>query len=238
MRAKTIPKILCFLMLVGTLAACSDLLKNAPASTPVEEQSTPVEESIPSSVNVYLAPLFVSAGAPVPKDWLTLESPELGIQFRLPPQPGEITYEYNDWPEREGDPTGTLVEWIVAEGETGTIVACESVDMQVGRGTGPFDITRWFFDGKLQKFTTVYAGAHHCQARVEPLRIVPRVDGLQGIIYNPPADCLEVPVSGTSAVLSLPEGYLPKIKVISFYFANQESLDEIEAVLKSVTFTK
>jgi hypothetical protein len=35
--------------------------------------------------------------------------------------------------------------------------------------------------------------------------------------------------------LSLPDGYLPKIKVISFYFPDPVSLDEIEMVLNSVS---
>jgi hypothetical protein len=237
MSAKIVPKILCSMVLAGMLAACSALQKKAPYSTPVEGQSTPVQKPTPTSINVYLAPLFVSAERPIPEDWLRLDSPELGIQFRFPPLPGEIYYEYNNWPEREGDPTGILVEWQFTLGEYGkfTFAACESVDMQVGRERTYTDITSVFFDETLQKYIVTYPLQR--QAEIQPLRIVTRSDGLQGIIFTPRA-LFEADVVGTLAVLSLPEGYLPKIKVISFYFANQESLDEIEAVLKSVSFTK
>jgi hypothetical protein len=115
--------------------------------------------------------------------------------------------------------------------------ACESVDMQVGRERWFTDITKWFFDETAQKYIITYPGPERRQAEVTPLRVVTRSDGLQGIIFIPRPH-FEMTEVGTSAVLSLPEGYLPKIKAISFYFANQESLDDMEAVLKSVTFTK
>ncbi len=75
------------------------------------------------------------------------------------------------------------------------------------------------------------AGPSRPQVGVQPLRVVSRSDGLQGIIFTP--DYMKGP--GTSAVLNLPDGYWPKIKVISFYFADQVLLDDIEAVLDSVS---
>jgi hypothetical protein len=39
---------------------------------------------------------------------------------------------------------------------------------------------------------------------------------------------------GISAVVSLPDGFSPKIKVISFYFPDPVSLDDVALVLNSV----
>jgi hypothetical protein len=102
--------------------------------------------------------------------------------------------------------------------------------MQVGRDRWFTDIIRWFYDETLQKYYVVYAGPNHPQFEVQPLRVVTRSDGLQGIIFTP--DYMRG--SGTSAVLSLPDGYLPKIQVISFYFPDPVTQDEIETVLNSV----
>jgi hypothetical protein len=60
---------------------------------------------------------------------------------------------------------------------------------------------------------------------------ITRSDGLQGIIFTP----TYMNGTGTSAVLSLPDGHLPKIKMISFYVADPVSLDDVEAVLNSAS---
>jgi hypothetical protein len=181
----------------------------------------------------YIAPLL-NAAKPVSEDWSTFESPELGIQFRFPPLRGEASYEYHNWPEKEGDPSGILAEWQVTREdrhETYTFAAVESEDMRIGRDRWFTDIIRWFYDGKVQKYYIVYGGSKQPQIEVQPLRVVTRDDGLQGIIFTPEY----MRGTGTSAVLSLPDGYLPKIQVISFYFPDPVSLDEVSAVLNSVS---
>jgi hypothetical protein len=183
-----------------------------------------------------MAPLLNPAN-PVPEDWPAFESPELGIQFRFPPLPGETSYEYHNWPERAGDPTGILVEWQVTREdrhETYTFAAVESEDMQVGRDRWFTDVTRWFYDEARQIYYVVYAGSKHLQVEVQPLGVMTRSDGLQGIIFTPEY----MRGTGISAILNLPDGYWPKIKVISFYFPDPVSLDEIGMVLNSVSIKR
>jgi hypothetical protein len=227
---RTISTFLCMVLLAAILVACAAFRRAIPEVTPAGDQ---LAVSSPEAAHKsYMAPLLNPAN-PVLADWSTFASPELGIQFRFPPLPGETSYEYHNWPEREGDPTGTLVEWQVTREdrhETYTFAALESEDMQVGRDRWFTDIIRWFFDATLQNYYVVYAGPNHPRFEVQPLRVVTRSDGLQGIIFTP--DYMRG--SGMSAVLSLPDGYLPKIQVISFYFPDPVTQDEIETVLNSV----
>jgi hypothetical protein len=106
--------------------------------------------------------------------------------------------------------------------------------MQVGRDRWFTDIIRWFYDGKVQKYYVIYGGSKQPQVEVQPLRVIIRGDGLQGIIFTPEY----MRGTGTSAVLSLPDGYLPKIQVISFYFPDPVSLDDVEMVLNSVSIKR
>lgn len=103
--------------------------------------------------------------------------------------------------------------------------------MRVGRERWFTDIIRWFYDEKVQKYYVLYGGSKQPQVDVQPLRVVTRGDGLQGIIVTP--DYLKGP--GISAVLSLPDRFSPKIKVISFYFPDSVSLDDVALVLNSVS---
>ena len=103
--------------------------------------------------------------------------------------------------------------------------------MRVGRERWFTDIIRWFYDEKVQKYYVIYGGSKQPQVEVQPLRVVTRGDGLQGIFFTP--DYLKGP--GISAVLSLPDGFSPKIKVISFYFADPITLDDAALVLNSVS---
>ena len=249
MKAKIFLRIFCFALPVvslGLLPACTVFQRALPQLAASGDQVTAPSAATTATIatpeaahKFYMAPLL-NAANPVPEDWPSFESPELGIQFRFPPLPGETSYEYHSWPEREGDPTGTLAEWQVtrdAPHETYTFAACESEDMQVGRERWFTDVTRWYFDETLQKYFIVYAGPNRPQVEVQPLRVMTRDDGLQGIIFTPPAPSIMSGV-GTSAVLNLPDGYSPKIKVISFYFTDPVSLDEIDMVLNSVSIKR
>ncbi len=231
---RTISTFLCMVLLAAILVACAAFRRAVPEVPPAGDQSA--VSSPEAAHRSYMAPLL-NAANPVPEDWPTFASPELGIQFRFPPLPGETNYEYHNWPERTGDPTGTLVEWQVTREdrhETYTFAAVESEDMQVGRDRWFTDIIRWFYDGKFQKYYVVYGGSKHLQVEVQPLSVMTRSDGLQGIIFKP----IYMNGTGTSVALNLPDGYSPKIKVISFYFPDPVSLDEIGMVLNSVSINE
>jgi hypothetical protein len=95
------------------------------------------------------------------------------------------------------------VEWQVTREdrqETYTFAAVESEDMRVGRERWFTDIIRWFYDGKVQKYYVVCGGSKQPQVEVQPLRVVTRGDGLQGIIFTP----INMNGTGTSVVLNLP----------------------------------
>jgi len=231
---RTIPTILCMALLAANLAACAALQRAVPETAPTGDQSAvPSPEAAHKS---YMAPLL-NAANPVPADWPSFESPELGIQFSYPPLPGEVQYEFNDWPQREGDPTGTLVEWIVSrEGGGYTFAAIESENMRVGRELRFVDITNWSYDAAAQEYSVTLAGPNHYQYVVEPLLSVTRPDGLQGIAFRPPSPWKDKPgTDGTYALLNLSIEKRPKIKVISFYFPDPVSLDEVKTVLNSVS---
>ena len=243
MKAKIFLRIFCFALPVvslGLLPACTVFQRALPQLAASGDQvtapsaATTATIATPEAAHKISMPPLLNAANPVPEDWPSFESPELGIQFRFPPLPGETSYEYHSWPEREGDPTGTLAEWQVTRvdrHETYTFAAVESEGMQVGRDRWFTDIIRWFYDEKVQKYYVIYGGSKQPQIEVQPLRVVTRDDGLQGIIFTP--EYMRGP--GTSAVLSLPDEYLPKIRVISFYFPDPISLDDIAAVLNSVS---
>lgn len=256
MKAKRITTILWISILIPALVACSRPKIIGPTPIPVKEQPTSEPTNTPTQA-VYLPAAFLTAGkpdpgfidqstippaesdlAPIPEDWLSLSSPELGIQFRFPPLPGEISYEYNAWPERDWDPTGTLVQWeVVREDEYGTYAFAASVseDMLIGRMRWYTDITNWVYDETQSKYLIGLAGPDQPQVEVQPIRVVTRSDGLQGIIFTPETGFFNS--RGTCAVLHLPDGFSPKIKVISFYFADQTTLEDIEAVLGSLSYT-
>jgi hypothetical protein len=242
MKAKIFLRMVYFALSIvslGLLPACVALQRAVPQPAPSGDQvtapgaATPAEAATPEAAHKsYIAPVL-NAESPIPDDWPAFESPELGIQFRFPSLPGEASYEYHNWPENAGDPSGTLAEWQVTRNdrhETYTFAAVESEDMRVGRERWFTDIIRWFYDENAQKYYVVYGGSKQPQVEVQPLRVVTRGDGLQGIIFTP--DYLKGP--GISAVLSLPDGFSPKIKVISFYFPDPVSLDDAALVLNSV----
>ena len=256
MKAKRITTILWISILIPGLVACSRPKILASIPTPVKEQPTSAPINSPTQA-VYLPAAFMAEEEldpgfidqstipsaerdipPIPEDWLSLSSPELGIHFRFPPLPGEISYEYNSWPERDWDPTGTLVQWeVVREDEYGTYAFAASVseDMLIGRMRWYTDITNWYFDETQSKYFVGLAGSDQPQVEVQPIRVVTRSDGLQGIIFTPETGFFNS--RGTCAVLHLPEGYDPKIKVISFYYADPTSWEDIESVLGSVSYT-
>jgi hypothetical protein len=237
---RTIPPLLCIALLAAAQAACNAFQGAVSKSVPTHGQPAPTSivgaaaTATPDSAHrSYMAPLL-NAANPIPGDWPAFESPELGIQFRFPPLPGEASYEYHNWPVSDGDPSGVLAEWQVTRDdrhETYTFAAVESEDMRVGRDRWFTDIIRWFYDEKVQKYYVVYGGSKQPQVEVQPLGVITRSDGLQGIIFTP--DYLKGP--GMSAVLNLPDGYSPKTKVISFYFPDPLSLDDVALVLNSVS---
>lgn len=243
---RIVPCLLLVALLAAAQAACAAFQPAVPQPAPTGNQpavSSPAASAIPATPEAahksFIAPLL-NAAKPVPADWPTFESPELGVQFRFPPLPGEVKYEFNDWPEREGDPTGTLVEWIVSrEGGSYTFAAIESENMQVGRGLRFVDITNWSYDAATQKYSVTLAGPNHSQYMVVPLFGVNRPDGLQGIVFRPPSPWKEEPgTDGIYALLNLSIENRPKIKVISFYFPDPVSLDEVVAVLNSVSIKR
>jgi hypothetical protein len=240
---RIIPSLLWVALLIAAQTACAVLQSTTPKSTPTGEEllasssAVLADTATPEAAHKsFIAPLM-NAAKPVPTDWPTFESPELGVQFSFPPLPGQVKYEFNNWPEREGDPTGTLVEWIVSrEGGGYTFAAIESENMQVGRGLRFVDITNWSYDAAAQKYSVTLAGPNHSQYVVEPLFSVNRLDGLQGIVFRPPAPWKDKPgTDGIYALLNLSIEGRPKIKAISFYFPDPVSLDEVEAVLNSVS---
>jgi hypothetical protein len=249
MKINTFPKsvwLTLLIVLLGLLPACAALQPAVPKPPPTGDQpaasgpSAPAATATPAAAHKsYMAPVL-SAAHPVPAEWPSFESPELGVQFRFPPLPGEVKYEFNDWPEREGDPTGTLVEWIVSrEGGGYTFAAIESENMQVSRGLRFVDITHWSYDAATQEYSVTLAGPNHSQYVVEPLLNITRSDGLQGIAFRPPSPWKDKPgTDGIYALLDLPIENWPKIKVISFYFSDPVSLDDVEAVLNSVSIKR
>jgi hypothetical protein len=201
-----------------------------PSSTPASEQSS-AQAPTPAP----------TASTDITGTWQKLTSPELGLSFKFPPLPGNITYEYNDWPGQDSDPSGTLVDWQVMvpdQGWTYSFAGCASSDMKVGREGWPTDSIRWrktesgyFVDFPLARST-----------QVTPLRIVQHPAGTEGLIYDPNGSYWgDMPINPSAvdrvAILNLPEGYHPKIACLSFYFYDQLPLDQIEAVLLSVEFT-
>ncbi|MBN1312103.1 MAG: PASTA domain-containing protein [Anaerolineae bacterium] len=185
------------------------------ASSPTSEPAAPVESS---------------------DAWMALTSPELRVSFEFPPLSGEVTYVYNEWPEQDYDPTGTLVEWsVMREGGGSTFAGCASSNLQVGREASPTAILDWSVDEQSQQYSIQWAVGK--SSPVEPLRVVERADGLQGLIYT----CGDVFIYGegiglvgTCAALSLPDGLA--VNTMGFYFVDEISLDDVERVLQSVSF--
>jgi hypothetical protein len=117
-----------------------------------------------------------------------------------------------------------------------TFAAIESEDMQIGRELRFVDMTKWSYDSVAQEYLVTLAGPNHYQYVVEPLVNVARSDGLQGIAFRPPAPWKDKPgTDGTYALLNLSIENRPKIKVISFYFPDPVSLDDVRTVLNSIS---
>jgi hypothetical protein len=174
------------------------------------------------------------------RGWIILESKELGIVFEFPPLPGATVYEYNYavWPKRDWDPTGTLAEWMVkgTDGYRAGFAGCASSDLILGREAGPTTIMDWYWDEQAQQYYISWAVGKG--SLVEPLEVVTRSDGLQGLIY----ECGDVFIygegdrmTGRCAVLRLPEDQ-EMVDNMGFHFPDEIKLSDIESVLQSVTF--
>lgn len=170
---------------------------------------------------------------------MILESEELAISFEFPPLPGEIIYEYVEWPEREWDPTGILAGWLVDRSDRSwkyTFAGCVSPDFQVGRMGWPTDAIRW--DQVDDKYFVHYPLGRRIE--VHPLRIISHPQGVQALVFDPDRDYwgeeFITAVDDRVAILNFPEGHHPYIGCISFYFYEQRSVEDIEGVLLSVRF--
>ena len=238
------------LVLALFLTACSlgkEQVKPIPIPSPVATIAAHTPTVIPTrSTPAILGTTLVSPvatpkplptlGNPTEKTWMTLNSPELGLSFKFPQLTGKIGYEYNEWPERNWDPTGTLIAWEVTRPDlhwTYPFAGCASHDMKIGRATWITDLSGWSSDEKKGKYYLEFPGKRI--EEIEPLQVVTRTDGLRGLVFVPGSIYNPNNVA-KAAVLNLPQGYHPKIKCLSFYFADETSLDDIEAVLRSVTF--
>ncbi len=198
MKARSFLRVSCYALAVLSLvllAGCAVLQNAVPRPVQSADQAAvpgadPATGTTSEPAHKAFIASVMNESRQAPADWSTYESPELGIQFSFPPLAGETRYEYNDWSQTAGDPSGTLVEWQVTLSDphwTYTFAALESDDMAVGRERWFTDILRWFYDETAQKYFVVYGGAVQPQVEVQPLLVITRSNGTQGIIFTPDA---------------------------------------------------
>lgn len=194
--------------------------------------------SIPSSTPIPI-PTNTSITTPsYPETWMKLTSDELNLSFQFPPLPGKIYYEYSEFPKEGMGYSGTLVEWVVKLDDhtwTYAFAGCASNDLKIGRSVWETEVSSLIFNESDQRYyLEIRTGFTKL---IEPLRIITRSDGRQGLIYRAGISKNDDGIA-KSAIINLPEGQHKKINCISFYFADNISLDDIENVIQSVTFNK
>lgn len=193
----------------------------------------------------------------VPADWGTYSIEEVGISFRFPPLPGEVTSDV-----REGDSgVGILYEWVhhvgaTASGYSYPFAGGASRTFEEGRECWPTDAWTW---ADSHEGTRVLIGDRsNCSYLVHELapRRVFRPDGLEAIIFKAD-DYHDAAGYGVKhpedriAMLAFPDNALHRddLRAITFYFAasvettegevpvlENLSLDDIRLVLRSVEF--
>lgn len=228
--------------IVVTLLSCS--LFTACATTPSAQPTPSGSPSDPS-------PSVVTT--PIPDDWETYSSDEVGISFRFPPMPGEVTYDFRS--SETGD--GVLYEWKHAVGDNSSgyeypFAGGASRRFEEGRECNPTDAHDWVEeDGVL----TVDIGTRpNCDFEVNPIGTVARDDGLEGIIFeaNDYHDAAGYGVDKPEdlmAMLRFPEGQHESLAAILFSFKTSVeteegviqilpdlTIEDIELVLGSVEF--
>jgi hypothetical protein len=197
-------------------------------SSTADATATAIEETVQAA-----AATQANEATPSPypeNDRVFLESQELGVTFQYPIMQQmleDVSYRFDEWPEREWDPTGTFYDWNASRSDSGwryLFAGGASKDGQEGRARWITDVYRW-----VQEGDTYYLElSNDAIQEIEPLRIVTREDGLQGLIYGSLRWSLEGSDDpGLAATLNFPEGYHDDLGSITFFFYEEISLDLI-----------
>lgn len=166
----------------------------------------------------------------IPSDWQRLESKEAGIAFAFPPLPGNVEAYF-----RPGSDSGTTFGWEIARSDvepayTYSFAGGVSKDFGEGREGWVTDVYRWAREG-----TSFLLEPY--RFKINPIKVVPRDDRLLAVIFDP--DGLgSNPGVAKAAVLNFPDGYDGRFGAVAFYFHDPTSIEMIETVIRSVTFTR
>jgi len=180
-------------------------------------------------------------------NWKTYESKDLGLTFKFPNISGETQYFYNEFPKRDYDPTGTIYGWKIKRTDinwTYTFVGGSSIDAMVGRSGWVTDNYRWLIENN--KYYIERMGGGKIEVQIE--KVSKPNSGVKGIILtsekNPNLFAGEGEeenevIKGKLAIVNFPSSYSkkPQIKSISFYFYDSMTTNQIEKVIKLVTFS-
>lgn len=170
--------------------------------------------------------------------WDTYYSKELKLSFKFSMLSAGVNYEFNIYPKRDYDPSGTIFNWGLGYNSAGGV----SRDFAKGREEDPTDVYKWEKEnGKIYLLYPTGGGPTGIRRETTSLKTIIHSAGVEGIIYKSPFISLDGEVinpESKAATLNFPEGYHSDLASITFFFYDPVSLEDIEKVLKSVEFNK
>jgi hypothetical protein len=159
-----------------------------------------------------------------------ISSAHAGVSFAFPPPGSSITY-------RAGRAsTGASYGWTyVRAGVQVAFAGSATADLAADTRLRPTDASGWTY--RSGTWRVVYPRSF--APVVNPIRIVSRPDGLTGIVFDAREfwGSDDPPQHDRIAVLNFPADQPGEFEAIAFYFLDETWIEDIDLVLRSVTFS-